>query len=50
MFLTNVQGREFKVDTLDYQGVWNAGTTADIDKDGDLDVIAFTIHHSMEMI
>ena len=44
-FLTNVQGSEFKVDTINYQGVWNSGTTADIDKDGDLDVIAFSIHH-----
>jgi hypothetical protein len=43
--LTNVQGSEFKIDTLNYQGVWNAGATADIDKDGDLDVIAFSIHH-----
>lgn len=43
--LTNVQGREFKVDSLNYQGVWNSGATADIDKDGDLDVIAFSIHH-----
>jgi hypothetical protein len=43
--LTNKQGGEFIVDTLNYQGVWNAGATADIDKDGDLDVIAFSIHH-----
>jgi hypothetical protein len=43
--LTNMKGSEFKIDTLNYQGVWNAGATADIDKDGDLDVIAFSIHH-----
>lgn len=46
--LKNNKGSEFKIDTLSYQGVWNAGATADIDNDGDLDVIAFSIHHEYE--
>ena len=43
--IKNVDGTAFKVDSINYKGVWRTGTSADIDNDGDLDVIVFSTHH-----
>ena len=43
--MKNVDGASFKVDSINYKGVWRTGTSADIDNDGDLDVIVFSTHH-----
>ena len=43
--MKNVSGYNFKVDSVNYKGVWRTGTSADIDNDGDLDVVAFSTHH-----
>ena len=43
--MKNVDGTSFKVDSINYKGVWRTGTSADIDNDGDLDIVAFSTHH-----
>ena len=43
--LTNQNGNGFKVDSLNYLGAWYTGCSGDIDQDGDLDIITFTIDH-----
>lgn len=43
--MKNISGYNFKVDSVNYKGVWRTGTSADIDNDGDLDVVAFSTHH-----
>lgn len=43
--LKNNKGNGFLVDSLNYKGVWEAGSSADIDGDGDLDILAFSLHH-----
>ena len=43
--LKNNKGNGFLVDSLNFKGVWEAGSSADIDGDGDLDIIAFSLHH-----
>ena len=37
--LKNNKGTGFLVDSLNYKGVWEAGSSADIDADGDLDIL-----------
>ena len=44
--LTNQRGNGFKVDSLNYVGAWYTGCSGDIDMDGDLDIITFTIDHN----
>lgn len=43
--LKNNKGNGFLVDSLNFKGVWEAGSSADIDGDGDLDILAFSLHH-----
>ena len=43
--LKNNKGTGFLVDSLNFRGVWEAGASADIDGDGDLDILAFSLHH-----
>ena len=43
--LKNNKGTGFLVDSLNYKGVWEAGSSADIDADGDIDILAFSLHH-----
>jgi hypothetical protein len=43
--LKNNKGNGFLVDSLNFKGVWEAGSSADIDGDGDLDIMAFSLHH-----
>jgi len=43
--LKNNKGTGFSVDSLNFKGVWEAGASADIDGDSDLDIIAFSLHH-----
>ncbi len=43
--MKNMDGTSFKVDSINYKGVWRTGTSADIDNDGDLDIVAFSTHH-----
>jgi hypothetical protein len=43
--MKNSGGTSFKIDSINYKGVWRTGTSADIDNDGDLDIIVFSTHH-----
>jgi hypothetical protein len=43
--MKNTGGTSFKIDSINYKGVWRTGTSADIDNDGDLDILVFSTHH-----
>jgi hypothetical protein len=43
--MKNTGGTSFVIDSINYKGVWRTGTSADIDNDGDLDIIVFSTHH-----